>query len=334
MDFRRRYVALALPGGICLALFLGLRADSAAPVPRSVTVAEGTNLGVTVSPDRKRIILDLQTALWLLPASGGTAKRITDSSLEASHPDWSSKGDLVAFQSFHGGTFHIWVMKPDGTGRRQLTDGHGDDREPRFSPDGARVAFSSDRSLNGSYDIWVVDVASGKLTQWTSGSEDEYDPSWSPDGNEIAYVSGTGALATSIAAARAGGEPRTVLRAPQGARFNAPSWSPNAKQIAYVQTLGNKARLMVGLKALGSADDTFPFPAVWLSSDQVMYTADGKIWKTRVSTGETQNVPFQATFTIDRTRMVQKLNLAEDTRYYHAVFEGPYLRYAVNSFVM
>jgi hypothetical protein len=32
--------------------------------------------------------------------------------------------------------------------------------------------------------------------------------------------------------------------------------------------------------------------------------------------------------------MVQKLDLAEDTRYYHAVFEGPYLRYAINSFVM
>ena len=56
MDFRRRYVALALPGGICLALFLGLRADSAAPVPRSVTITEGTNLGVAVSPERKRII--------------------------------------------------------------------------------------------------------------------------------------------------------------------------------------------------------------------------------------------------------------------------------------
>src|SRR5260370_21489077 len=99
MDFLRRYVALALPGGICLALFLGLRADSAAPVPRSVTVAEGTNLGVTVSPDRKRIILDLQTALWLLPVSGGITKRITASSLEPSHPDWPSTADLVAFHS-------------------------------------------------------------------------------------------------------------------------------------------------------------------------------------------------------------------------------------------
>src|SRR5271166_3097405 len=142
------------------ALALAAAAPQVAPV-RSVTVTEGTNVNVTLSPDHKTIIMDLQETLWSLPAAGGTAKRLTDPFLEPARPDWSPKGDWVAFQSFKGGTFHIWLMKPDGAGVRQLTDGHGDDRDPRFSPDGTQVAFSSDRAFKGSYDIWVVDVATG-----------------------------------------------------------------------------------------------------------------------------------------------------------------------------
>jgi Tol biopolymer transport system component len=137
-------------------------------IDRTVTVSEGTNVNVSLSPDGKTIVMDLQEALWSLPATGGTAKRLTDPFLEPARPDWSPKGDLIAFQSFKGGTFHIWLMKPDGSGVRQLTEGHGDDRDPRFSPDGARVAFSSDRAFKGNYDIWTVDVAAGKVAQLTS----------------------------------------------------------------------------------------------------------------------------------------------------------------------
>src|SRR5271169_6808284 len=103
-------------------------------VEKTVTVSEGTNVNVTLSPDKKTIVMDLQEALWSLPVGGGAAKRLTDPFLEPARPDWSPKGDLIAFQSFKSGTFHIGVMKPDGSGVRQLTDGHGDDREPRFSP--------------------------------------------------------------------------------------------------------------------------------------------------------------------------------------------------------
>src|SRR5260370_19306963 len=81
-------------------------------------------------------------------------------------------------------------MKPDGTGMRQLPTGHGDDREPRFSPDGKTIAFASDRAFKGSYDIWTVDIAGGALKQITSSENDEFEPAWSPDGKQLAYVNG------------------------------------------------------------------------------------------------------------------------------------------------
>ena len=46
-----------------------------------------------------------------MPVTGGTAKRLTEPFLEPARPDWSPKGDLIAFQSFKGGTL-IWLISP------------------------------------------------------------------------------------------------------------------------------------------------------------------------------------------------------------------------------
>ncbi|HXA66269.1 MAG TPA: amidohydrolase family protein [Bryobacteraceae bacterium] len=293
MKKRVMWISAAVLAIICL----GAAKDG---TTRAVTVTEGTNVNVTVSPDRKTIIMDLQETLWSLPIGGGTAKRLTDPFLEPARPDWSPKGDLVAFQSFKGGTFHIWLMKPGGTGVRQLTDGHADDREPRFSPDGKKVAFSSDRAFKGNYDIWIADVESGKLTQWTSSPADEFEPAWSPDGAEIAYVSGAGAVGTSIQSTDATGSTRSIILAPAPTRVNSPSWSPDGKKIAYAQISGNTTQLMVSGSPLGMAEDVFPFPATWLSTSQVLYTGNGKIFVTTLGGGETRTIPFQAKFQLNR----------------------------------
>ena len=259
---RKRRVTFAFSSTLLIAVLI-----SAAPnagTKRRVAVHEGTNISVTLSPDRQTILMDLQETLWSLPIAGGAAKRLTDPFQEPARPDWSPKGDLVAFQSFKGGTFHIWLMKPDGTRVRQLTDGHGDDREPRFSPDGKGVAFSSDRAFRGNYDIWVAEVDSGKLTQWTSAPADEFEPAWSPDGSEIAFVSGTGANGGSIRSANASGQNKTVVTVAAPARVNSPSWSPDGKKIAYTQFEGRTTRLMVSGATVGTADDVFPFPPTWL----------------------------------------------------------------------
>lgn len=276
---------------------------------RTVSVSQGTNLNLTASPDHKAIVMELQGMLWSLPITGGVAKRLTDPFLEATQPNWSPKGDLIAFQAYKGGTFHIWLMKPDGSGLRQLTDGHGDDREPRFSPDGTKIAFSSDRAFRGNYDIWVVDVADGRLTQWTSEPTEEFEPAWSPDGKEIAFVVGTssldwlgvfqGSVGGIIQSIGASGERRTIITAPQGAHLDSPSWSADGQKIAYTEFSGRRTHLLVSGEQVGSAEDVFPFPAVWLFANQLLYTGDGKILVSTIG-GETKSIPFKADFLLDR----------------------------------
>lgn len=270
------------------------------PARKSVTVSEGTNVNLTISPDRKTIIMDLQETLWSLPIAGGRAKRLTEAFLEPARPDWSPKGDLVAFESFKGGTFHIWLMKPDGTDVRQLTDGHGDDRDPRFSPDGTRVAFSSDRAFKGNYDIWVADVQSGKLAQWTRAPADEFEPAWSPDGKEIAFVKGTGAVGTAIESINKTGKVTSILTAPLGAHLDSPTYSPDGKQVAYTEFAAGKTHMMVAGQRVGDAADVFPFPPTWLSANQIIYTGNGKILVSTIG-GETRTIPFQAAFELNRS---------------------------------
>jgi Tol biopolymer transport system component len=283
----------------------GLAIAVAASIKRTVTVTEGTNLALTASPDHQRIIFGLQGVLWSVPISGGVAKALTDPLLDPARPDWSPKGDLVAFEAFAGGTFHIWTMKPDGTGVRQVTFGHGDDREPRFSPDGSQIAFSSDRAFQNSYDIWSVDLADGKLTQRTFGAEDKYEPVWSPDGSEIAFVSGPGAAATTVRAINVAGTQRILATAAEGAHVDSPAWSPDGKTIAYVDFAANQSRLMIAGRPVSDRNDVFPFPPVWLDREQLLYAANGKMCLTKIGAG-TREIPFQPRIPIDRPSYLSK----------------------------
>jgi Tol biopolymer transport system component/imidazolonepropionase-like amidohydrolase len=283
-------------------------AAPASKTQRSITVSEGTNVQVTVSPDHTTILANIQGLIFSIPFSGGTAKRLTQPIQEASHPDWSVKGDLVAIQSYAGGTFHIWTMRPDGTDLKQVTTGHGDDREPRISPDGTTIAFASDRAFKGSYDIWTVKTDGTDLKQITSAPADEYEPNWSPDGKRLAFVSGTGIQGKSIESIDLDSGKQTGILSvdPAKGRVDVPSFSPDGQNLAYVQFEGsglfvNAAHLVIvplssptNPSYKGKTEDAFPFPAIWLSNDDLLYSAEGKILRTSISAGTETPISFTA----------------------------------------
>lgn len=79
----------------------------------------------------------------------------------------------------------LYEMPMAGGEARSLTSGHAWDMQPRYSPDGRSIAFTSDRS--GGDNIWTLDRDSGELHQVTHESFRLLNnPSWSPDGNYIA----------------------------------------------------------------------------------------------------------------------------------------------------
>lgn len=78
----------------------------------------------------------------------------------------------------------LYTMPIAGGTATQLTRGMMYDAQPRFSPDGRSVLFTSDR--DGGDNVWTIDVATRATRQITKGKSNRYrSPEWTPDGQYI-----------------------------------------------------------------------------------------------------------------------------------------------------
>ena len=119
------------------------------------------------------------------------------------------------------------------------------DKDPAWSPDGGRIAFTSNR--DGNWEIYLVDADLTNPTRLTYNNADDLDPAWSPNGQMIAFASNrTGDF--EIYTVRADGTNLTQLTTntsspicsdeiPDSKRN--PTWSPNGQQIAFTGKEGH-----------------------------------------------------------------------------------------------
>jgi len=260
-----------------------------------LSIRQGTNIAGQLSPDGRTVAMDLLGVLWLVPAAGGAAKRITDDLMDIAQPDWSPDGSTLAFQSYRDGNFNVWTVRADGSGLKQLTEGPFDHREPRFSPDGRTIAFSSD--LTGSYGIHLLDVATGKITQLSDTPVEEFEPAWSPDGTKVAFV----AASTRIDVVTvADGSRTTAFTAATGQQFHAPAWTPDGRDLVYNVVTGPPppaaaatSELYRSGQPLVTGEEVFPFRAS-LRGNDFLYTSDGALRRRSLSGGPATEVAFTA----------------------------------------
>jgi dipeptidyl aminopeptidase/acylaminoacyl peptidase len=131
----------------------------------------GSARSPSFSPDGKQIVYVSDASglpqLWIVPATGGSPRPLTALPDPVGFAEWSPDGTWIAYSVAPGGGMNqqVWLIRPDGTGAKRVTDGGSETNWlGRFRADGKVLAFASNRKYRAHMDAWLLDVPTGVLT--------------------------------------------------------------------------------------------------------------------------------------------------------------------------
>jgi len=170
--------------------------------PRVLTTVGDVN-GLTWSPEGTEIVFSTGR-LWRIPAnslSQSSPLPVEGAGEHARFPSFSQPGNRrplrLAYQKFETNfDLRRAELEGAGSGRQSLKPSSpflpstSLEGQPRFSPDGKRIAFVSGRS--GTDEVWVADSDGANLTRLTSMGAGLNGPRWSFDGQQIGFHATTG----------------------------------------------------------------------------------------------------------------------------------------------
>lgn len=168
-------------------------------------------------------------------------------------PDVSPDGRRVAFTALGD----LWVIQIGETGKPPLrvTDDVFVEAQPKWSPDGSRLLYLSDKS--GEMEVRERDLKTGAEQTLIRGAGGVSHPVWSPDGKRIAYFTGTSLTARLNVFDAVSQQSRQVFERP--IQPTVISWSPDSRSVLVPILAPNSTRFREGvyeavLASIDSAD--------------------------------------------------------------------------------
>ncbi len=272
---------------LALLLACGAQADSSNVFDIDTYLNMKGVSGINVSPDGAFVAYtisesDLEedtssSAVWMIPAAGGEAIRMTAAGSSAWSPKWSPDNRFLAILSDRGDdTTQVWLLDRRGGDARQLTEFRQGVNSYDWSPDGKqmlllvtdpapadldeeeranprpyvvdRLQFKEDYVgyLDRYRDhVHVIDVEARTTRQVTFGDYEDSQPTWSPDGRYIAFVSNRtehpdrnrNTDIWHVDVTKQKPEPEQLTTSPY--RDADPAWSPDGRYIAYTSNVSD-----------------------------------------------------------------------------------------------
>jgi len=155
-------------------------------------------------------------------------------------PVWSPDGSSLAFAGATDAGYDIYVMNPDGTGVRQVTDMAGNENDPAWSPDGSKIAFHHDPgglAINedtghpvqafSRTSVHVVNADGSGLAALVDVKGYVGRPAWSPDGSRIVLQ-----IDGDVYVVEPGGSSLTRIH-DGGQETNGLAWTPDGVRIVF-----------------------------------------------------------------------------------------------------
>jgi len=184
---------------------------------KQLTTTPGYDAEATISNDGKKIVFtsvrngDLD--IYTMNADGSNVKQLTHELGYDGGPFFSPDGKLIVYRAHHPKTdqeisdyqdllkqalirptyLEIWLMKADGSDKRQLTELGAASFAPSFYPDGKHIIFSSNVGSTGgmgNFELYAINLEGKNLERITYTDGFDGFPIFSPDGKKLVWVSG------------------------------------------------------------------------------------------------------------------------------------------------
>jgi TolB protein len=230
------------------------------------------------SPDSRSLVYSMAGSLWRQDLGSTKAEQLTagrdsDGAGYDYQPDWSSDPRWVAFVRYDHDAVELWSLDTRDGRTRKMTSGAAVNLEPRFSPDGKRLAFVS-TSYKGHFHIFVGRFEEGLLSDvrqltpenisslpryYYSQVDHEISPVWTRDGSEILFVSNRGHIHGTGGFWKVKAEPGAEAHEIHYEETNwkaRPDFSPDGRRIVYASYLGQAWHQLWVMPAAGG--DAFP----------------------------------------------------------------------------
>lgn len=202
-------------------------------------------------------------SLWRISLSGNKPVRLTEPGINAVRPVISKRGNRLAYESiiFDSNIWQLAIANENnhtargqtgkaGSAAHRVIDSTMAETSPQFSPDGARIAFRSNRS--GSDEIWMAQADGSESRQMThfdgplTGS-----PRWSPDGRQLVFDSREAGNPDIYILPAGGGSPRRFTT--EASSEVVPSWSRDGRSIYFASDRTGKWQVWKQPVAAGPA---------------------------------------------------------------------------------
>lgn len=162
---------------------------------RRLVDSPGSHTFPTWSPDGRWVAFSSDQGggrdIYMVDWTGQNQRRLTVGPRLNEHPDWAHNGSVIYFTSSDGpeGRANILAVDPHSNSLKVVTRFDGRNTIPKGSPDGSKVAYSTNRYWPG-WDVCELDLKSGAERCVLNGTESYCRASWRADGDALVYTYG------------------------------------------------------------------------------------------------------------------------------------------------